>query len=566
MRCLAFVIVVTLACGFAFAGDSDLGALQFVNSGAPAAQEPFLRGVLLLHSFEFEDAREAFVEAERADPGFALAYWGEAMTHNHPLWREQDADAARAALAKLAPTPEGRRAKAPTERERGYLDAVEALYGEGDKLARDLAYSEAVRQLAERYPEDLEARAFYALSILGTAQGVRDYAVYMRAAAVAEEVFAANPRHPGAAHYLIHSYDDPIHAPLGLRAARTYAKIAPAASHAQHMISHIYVALGWWEESVQSNVNAVEVSAERRARKGLGPDALNYHALQWLAYSYLQLGRFDDAHAALERMAGYAEESGSSRALWHRAAIRAAWIVETGGRAAPPEHGPEQTQVTGAAADAFATGYAAILHGEREAAEGAAARLSDRHSVAAQGPLCHQTGVYTDVSKNDLVVVEVLRDSLRALIELAAGRTERALELLAAATAAEERLPVDFGPPAIVKPSHEIYGDVLLKLGRPAEARVQYERALARAPRRSLALAGLARAAAALDEQAVVAATCGEIARNYARADASVSPPAACPPLQATAPSNPASSSPVVHSREATTTTSATSRGTSPSR
>ncbi len=429
-----------------------------------------------------------------------------------------------------------------------------------------MAYSEALRSLTERFPDDLEARAFYALSILGTAEGVRDYGVYMRAAAVAEEVFAANPRHPGAAHYLIHSYDDPIHAPLGLRAARTYAKIAPAASHAQHMISHIYVALGWWDEAVQSNVNAVQVSVERRARKSLGVDSLNYHALQWLAYSYLQLGRFDDARAAMERMASYAAESGSSRALWHRAAIRAAWIVETGGRDAPPELEHEKSQVTGAAADFFATGYAAILHGDRAAAEQAAARLADRHAVAAAGPLCHQTGAYTDVSKSDLVVVEVMRDSLRALVELAADRKDRALELLAAATAAEDALPVDFGPPAIVKPSHELYGDVLLKLGRAAEARAEFEKALARAPRRSLALAGLARAASAVADGVALSASCAEIGRNYARADASVPLPAPCARGLASATPTPASSTAVVQARDATTTTSATSRGTSPSR
>jgi tetratricopeptide (TPR) repeat protein len=523
------VLALLLAGGSVVAEEErDLGSIRFPTSGAAAAQAPFLRGVLLLHSFEFEDAREAFLEAERADPSFVLAYWGEAMTYNHPLWREQDQDAARAALAKLAPTPEARAAKGKTERERGYLAAIETLYGEGDKVARDRAYAEAMHRLADRYPDDLEARAFWALAILGTAQGVRDYSVYMSAAAIAEEVFAANPRHPGAAHYLIHSYDDPIHAPLGLRAARTYARIAPAASHAQHMISHIYVALGWWEDSVQSNVNAVDVSIERRKRKRLGPDAVNYHALQWLVYSYLQLGRFDEARAAMDRMAAYAEESGSGRAQWHRAAVRAAWIVETSGRDAPPEIESEKAQVTGAAADAFATGYAAILRGDRETAERAAARLADRHAVAAGGPLCHQTGLYTDVSKGDLVVVAVLRDLLRARIEVAAGHTTSALELFDAATAAEDALPVDFGPPAIVKPSHELYGDVLLELGRPADARAQYEKALARAPRRSLALAGLARASKALEDKAALGDACDQLARNYQRADSSVSQPAAC--------------------------------------
>ena len=178
---------------------TDLGSLDFPNSGAPEAQQAFARGVLLLHSFEYEDAREAFQEASEIDPDFALAFWGEAMTHNHPLWRQQDRDAALEALAGYAATARERAEKAPTEREAAYLAALETLYGEGDKVSRDFAYSEAMRRLAETYPDDLEARAFYALSILGTTQGERDFRVFMRAGAVAEEVFAANPNHPGAA-------------------------------------------------------------------------------------------------------------------------------------------------------------------------------------------------------------------------------------------------------------------------------------------------------------------------------------------------------------------------------
>ncbi|MGH9870005.1 MAG: hypothetical protein ACREAA_17805 [Candidatus Polarisedimenticolia bacterium] len=476
-------------------GVARLGSIRFPNSGATAAQEPFLRGVLLLHSFEYEDAREAFRQALSEDPGFVLAFWGEAMTHNHPLWREQDAAAARAALARLAPTPEARRQRVSTERERGYLDAVEALFGEGDKEARDVVYSEAMGRLAESHPEDLEARAFHALSILGTAQGIRDFGVYMRAAAVAEEVFAANPEHPGAAHYLIHSYDDPVHAPLGLRAARVYATIAPAASHAQHMISHIHLALGEWGDAVEANVKAFAVSEERRRRKSLGPDSLNYHALHWLQYSYLQLGRFDEARSLLDRMTGFARESGSPRARWHLAAMRAAWVVETGGQPAPGELPAGQMQLTGAAADLFATGYAGLLAGRREAAEEAVRFIGQRADTAAAGHLCTQSGSYEDTSRNDLIVADVMRKSLRAMLALDRADVPGALALLDEATAAEESMPMDFGPPLIVKPSHELYGEVLLKLGRPSEARAQFEKALSRAPQRRLSLAGLTRAA-----------------------------------------------------------------------
>jgi tetratricopeptide (TPR) repeat protein len=512
------VLCVLLSLGVG-AGESKLGSVDFPNSGSPAAQDAFSRAVFLLHNFEYEDAREAFQEVQEIDPGFAMAYWGEAMTHNHPLWRQQDREAAIAALEKFAPTLDARRAKITTDRERGFLQTVEVLYGEGDKLARDMAYSQALAELVERYPDDLEARAFYALSVLGTAQGVRDFSIYMRAGAIAEEVFAANPDHPGAAHYMIHSYDDPVHAPLGLRAARVYAKIAPEAAHAQHMISHIYVALGWWAESVDSNVKSFAVSGERKERKGLGVDAYGFHSLHWLEYSYLQLGRFAEAREKLDMMHEFAKESGSARALWYHAAMRAAYIVETGAQDAPPQINTEETQVTGAAADLFASGYAALRAGDVDTAEKFALRMDERYDSAASGHLCGQTGGFADTTKRDLAVAEVMQDSLRALIAIKRGETDRAVELFEKATKAEAAMSADFGPPIIVKPSHEIYGDALLELGRPEEAKRQFDIALQRAPRRSLSLAGLAHVASAIEDSLALAKACEELRSIYAAAD-----------------------------------------------
>ena len=158
-----------------------------------------------------------------------MAFWGEAMTYNHPVWMEQDAAAARAVLARLAPTRTERLARARTPRERAWLDAVETLYGEGDKEARDFLYSERMRALHESDPTDVDARAFYALSLIGLAHQGRDTGLYMRAAGLLEEAFPANTGHPGVLHYLIHSYDDPVHAPLGLRAARLYGALASEA-------------------------------------------------------------------------------------------------------------------------------------------------------------------------------------------------------------------------------------------------------------------------------------------------------------------------------------------------
>jgi tetratricopeptide (TPR) repeat protein len=506
----------------------ELGTIDFPNSGAPEAQAAFARGALFLHSFEYEDAREAFREARRQDPDFALAAWGEAMTHNHPLWREQDRDAALAALAELGSTPEERLSKAPTEREKGYLRAVETLYGEGDKVSRDRAYERAMEELAAAYPEDLEARAFWALSILGTAQGVRDFGTYMRAGAVAEEVFAANPQHPGAAHYLIHSYDDPVHAPLGLRAARVYARIAPAATHAQHMISHIYVALGRWHESVAANVKSYQVSVERAEKKNLGVDARNYHALHWLQYSYLQLGRFAEAREELELMRPMAAESRSPRALWYYAAMRAGLIVESGvAFPTPPSLGGEG--VLGAEVlDTFGTGYAAAKRGEAGAAAAAAARLREALEASGSGPDETTTG-FLGVTAEDRNRAEVMALELEALVEKAKGETAGAVELLEKAAALEASLSLQYGPPEIVKPSHELLGEVLLELGRPEEALERFAEALARAPRRSQSLAGRALAAKGLGRAELATRACEELRSIRAEADADVALPEACP-------------------------------------
>ncbi len=260
-----------------------LGSISFPNSGGAAAQAPFIRGVLLLHSFEYDTAAEAFRQAQTADPGFALAYWGEAMTYNHPLWQQQNREAALKALARLAPSADARAAKAPNDRERQYLGAVETLYGTGSKHDRDQAYMRAMARLSDTYPEDMEARAFYALSILGSRDGVRDFATYMRAAATVQPVLDANPDHPGAAHYLIHSFDDPVHAPLGLPAARKYSSIAPGAAHAQHMTSHIFLAMGMWDDVVKANVRASEVQDAEAVKRGGRPGVCG-HYTSWLQY------------------------------------------------------------------------------------------------------------------------------------------------------------------------------------------------------------------------------------------------------------------------------------------
>jgi tetratricopeptide (TPR) repeat protein len=496
MKKILCVLALSLAATMAGAAEfADLGRIEFPNSGKPEAQEPFLRAMLMLHSFEYEDAREAFQKVQEMDPDFALAYWGEAMTHNHPLWRQTDPEAARGALDGYAPSPEARAEKAPTERERGYLQAVELLYGEGDKLQRDLAYSDAMRRLSEQYPEDLEAASFYALSILGTAQGERDPRVYMRAGAVVEEVFDKNPRHPGAVHYLIHSYDDPVHAPLGLRAARVYAEIAPAATHAQHMISHIFVALGWWDEVVDANIKSFQVSEERARRKGLPTWKRNHHALHWLQYAYLQQGRYELARRQMEIIDQDARQGKTKDSRWYFTSMRAAYMLHTGNEWPVPDDIDVTTVgVTGVAANQFATGLAAWREKDVEGVKAALGSLRTHLKKAREAG--EDSDAYQGDSPSDFVSARIVAMELKALLRQMEGETGEAVEILQEAATLEAGLPLAFGPPQIVQPSHELLGEMLLESNRAQEAQAQFEAALDRAPRRTLSLLGVARAAA----------------------------------------------------------------------
>ena len=487
---VAAVVVVVMAAlpPGAFAQSSNLGQIYFPTSGSPEAQAHFLQGALLLHSFEFDDSREEFQKASQIDPGFALAYWGESLTHHKLLWRLHDQNAGQAALEKLGTSAEGRLAKAPTTREKGYIRAVEALFfGEGDKTARSQAYSDAMGQLSRQFPDDPEAASFYAVSILGTTDGERDFRTYMRAAGIAEEVFAKNPRHPGAVHYLIHSYDDPVHAPLGLRAARVYAKIAPAAAHALHMPSHIFVALGMWRETAASNVDSWAAADARVKRKGLTIKDRSYHALWWLHYTYLQQGRYREAEKQLHIMEQDVARLSVPITRRHMAAMRAAHVIETrqwdmAARSADLDlSGINGEQ---ALAHWFASGMAAAKKGEVRAARQALAAIQERMGETAKSYGSQQQAGQT------------MELQLRSLIALAAGEKGKAVELMKQAAAAEDKMPLSYGPPSPVKPSHELFGELLLELNQPAEARAEFERALEGAPRRALSLLGLARAAA----------------------------------------------------------------------
>lgn len=540
-----------------------LGRIDFQTTQTGPARDAFVRGVLLLHSFEYDDAREAFVEAQKAAPDFAMAYWGEAMTYNHPLWAQTAPEPARAALGRLAPTRDARVARGATEKERDWLRAVEALYDEGEKLVRDLAYAEQMRRMHERYPDDLEVTAFYALALLGTSHGGRDVGIYMRAAALVEDIVRVNPEHPGAIHYLIHSYDDPIHAPLGYRYAEAYSKIAPAASHALHMPSHIYFALGMWDKASELNERSVKAADDRVSRKGLGVDDRGLHALLWLQYSYLQQGRQQDAKATLDQIERAAAESGSVRTRSHLALARAAWVVETRKWGeARADLNPEGLSADATAADLFAVGMAAVRTGNRALGNDALQRMAqlagdgDRpvrsvttakpapatrpgarppgvtaiptprpalptpaELIAAQGAAQPQAGLPAAGGGNDKRAAAVMAQQLEAVLIFAEGRRDEGLVLARQAAVVEESLSFEFGPPIPVKPAHELVGDLLMDVRRPGEAVTAYEASLKRNPGRALSLLGLYRSATASRQPQKAQQAAAELRRIWERAD-----------------------------------------------
>ena len=508
-----FVILLFLSSSPASA-QRGFGEVAFANSGPPSVQADFLLGLAQLHDFEYYDAAEHFKNAQKLAPDFALAYWGEAMTQNHPIWHEEDVKAAREILSRLAPTSEARLAKAPTEREKLYLQSVEVLFGDGAKEERDRRYESALAEIHRKFPGDVDGTAFYALAILGTAEHGRDFATYMRAAALLEEVFPQYSRHPGVVHYLIHSYDDSVHAPLGLRAARMYSAVAPDAAHAQHMTSHIFLSLGMWDDVVKANETAMAVVNRDRQKAGEGP-AWCGHYNEWLQYGYLQQGRVEDARRILDgcrqtaeqaaaaaadpkdpahdRMAGMMM-SGISPAMMlagSYAGMRAHFLFDTqlwndevarwklpSGEFPFPQLDFDYTDT-----------LVAIRRGDRVAAREAFSRAESSL------PRLKAWMEQQKMKKPDMTeTVAVAMDEMRAALAAAEGKPEDAVKDLERTAARERALPLEFGPPNLEKPSDELLGELLLQLHRPAEAREAFQSALARAPGRKLTADDLARA------------------------------------------------------------------------
>jgi tetratricopeptide (TPR) repeat protein len=489
----------------------QLGTILWPTSASPAAHALFIRGVLYMHNFHYDEAAEAFRGAQQRDPGDVMSYWGEAMSHTHPVWNEQDTTAARTALRRLAPTRPKRLAKARTPRERAWLDAAETLYdGDVPKARRDTLYAAAMERMHAANPNDPEAATFFALSLLGLNQGERDTVAYARAYAIAESVFTAHPDHPGAAHYLIHAVDDPDHAKLGLRAAQQYSQIASSAGHALHMTSHIFMALGMWDDVVTAN---------ERAQATL--NFLSGHVVSWLGYGLIQQGRYRDAARWLDSMYAQANaaksKGGRAGSMAAAAEMSAAWNASTNRWNERAARLRTDTAGTDPTITMFGTALGSLGRGERVLADSMlagiiATRAAD--SVRLDTTKAVQPG---EVAWQGLA--RVREYTLRALMLRSAGRRDSALALLRAAAALDQSLPVEFGPPVTFKPPHEAAGELLLEMNRFAEAEAEFERALARTPRRTPALLGFARAAKAQGKMKEAASRYAELTEIWRRAD-----------------------------------------------
>ncbi|MGB8131828.1 MAG: hypothetical protein WCG81_18730 [Candidatus Angelobacter sp.] len=502
------------ACGMGAAAQSRTGKVNFANSGAAKAQESFQVGLAQLHNFQYEQAEHLFRQAEALDPNFAMAYWGEALTHVHPLWNYEDLAGARAVLQKLAPTADQRAGKAGTEREKEYLHSIEVLFSEGDRDTRNQHYSDALGLLHEHYPQDVDAAALYALSLLGK-QLTRDPATYMRAAAILEDYFPANQQHPGVVHYLIHSYDDPVHAPLGMRAARLYGKIAPDSGHALHMTSHIFIAMGMWRDVIQANLEALAAST-RQSKSGADFAASCNHGNSWLSYGYLQVGEFQRAHEVIascmqktstlpldKTSYGYAQQM-----LAHYLVETQQWTDPLLSQPAPPAQFPHALVTYW-----YSHAMAAAQRGDLAEAQKDFDALTSAHTA-----LVAALAAETHPNKAAESYAAVEEQQVKAMLLLGRGEKAQALEILQEAAKKEGAIPFEFGPPAVPKPSAELVAELLMKLNRPSEAIQILRDQLTRTPGKTETLSDLRDAAKLANDSATQKAAEEVLVTNLAKA------------------------------------------------
>ena len=497
-----------------------LGTVRFATSCGSAAQPAFTRAIALLHSFEFGRSVESFNAALKADPSCAMAHWGIALSRwgnpfaagLRPASQMQLGQQAIAAAASPA---------AKTERERGYIEAATQLYAEYERRSqsdRVNAYRDAMAGLAARYPADEEASIFYALSLAFAADPAdKTYAAQLEAGAILEKLFAKRPDHPGLAHYVIHTYDVPPLADHALEAARRYAEIAPSAPHALHMPSHTFTRVGYWQESIDTNIASAATARRERST------AEELHASDYQAYAYLQTGQDSAARALLDSLP---EISGR----FDPAAV---------GGAAPPMAGffalaaiPARYTLERAAwADAVALTPTPSPFPHTEAMTHFARALGAAH-LGQTAPVREAVDALQQIrdrltqSREDYWAeqVEIQRRSASAWLAQAEGRTRDAVAAMRAAADREDATEKNSVTPGPLAPARELLGYMLLDNGEPALALKEFEATMKKEPNRFRARAGAAKAAAAGGDRARAAGYYGQLLKVCARADAGARP------------------------------------------
>jgi tetratricopeptide (TPR) repeat protein len=500
MKRLTWLLLLSLLLAFpAFADDeqghqhhedlnqTQLGTVRFPVSCAAAVQKPFQRGVALLHSFWYEEAEKEFLQIAKDDQHCAMAHWGVAMSLWHQLWNQPDETVIAHGLDEVHKAQA--EDKKVTARERDYIAAIAAFYDNSAKLdhdARARAYSDAMQKVYQNYPDDHEAAVFYALSLL--ASDPHEDATFARrrqAAVILEKLFAIEPDHPGVAHYLIHAYDKPQLAELGIPAARRYAQVAPAAPHALHMPSHIFARVGLWQDDIKSNLASIAATRESAAMH-MGGEGHQFHAMDFLFYAYLQSGREADARALIEEV----KKMPAMHDMYglgfdpHEATLaqfKALYPIEMRDWATAAALTP--TEVPGTAAGSM--GYWAKAIGS--------ARLGNaddvRKDIAAIERI-HQSLV--DTKKKDFAeAAESDLKQAQAWLAFAEGKYDDAVEALRPIADKEDSLGDE--PQGI--PTREMIADMLLEAKRPQQALAEYQTDLKLNPNRFNGLSGAARAA-----------------------------------------------------------------------
>ena len=468
----------------------ELGQVNFRVSCSPAAQKQFNRADALLHSFGYELAEKAFSDVLSTDPSCVMAYWGIAMSQYHPIW----APPTPAELKKgLAAVEKARSMTIKTDRERDYIAAIETFYKDNDKIdhpTRTLAYEKAMEQLYARYPQDREAVVFYALSLLGTASSRpvdKSFTKQKRAVEILNPIVSQAPNHPGVAHYIIHSYDYPELASLALPAARSYAKIAPSSPHALHMPTHIFTRLGLWQESIQSNINSANSAKRLVAITHPGSGSFDQlHAMDYLVYGYLQGGQDQKAKQVLAEMKTIDKLDVSGLpAAYAFAAAPARLAIERGRWSEAAKLSPQPAGFPwNRFPHAEANTYFARAIGSARSGDPTAARKDLERLETLRQMLITSKDPYWPTQ------LEIQKLSAEAWIAQAESKNEDAVRIMRSAAELEDSTDKHPVTPGAIVPARELLGDLLLELGRPAEALKEYETSLQSSPNRLKGLYG----------------------------------------------------------------------------